>query len=162
MLRVLFMQQWFTLSDPGMEEAFFDTPLYREFAQLEEFGRLPDESTILHFRHRLETHQFAAQMLAVVNESSLKVNFSGTTKYESAVMSKPIVFSRFRVCEYLSLEQTGAYITTLLGVTSCELGCASRQKGQGHSNTLFFPLHNSIDWPLSQSFKRQFEILPTI
>jgi IS5 family transposase len=30
------MQQWFTLSDPAMEEAFFDTPLYREFAQLEE------------------------------------------------------------------------------------------------------------------------------
>ena len=52
MLRVHFMQQWFTLSDPGMEEAFFDTPLYREFAQL--FGRLPDESIILRFRHRLE------------------------------------------------------------------------------------------------------------
>ena len=32
MLRVHFMQQWFTLSDPAMEEAFFDTPLYREFA----------------------------------------------------------------------------------------------------------------------------------
>jgi len=39
-----------------MEEAFFDTPLYREFAQLEEFSRLPDESTILRFRHRLEKH----------------------------------------------------------------------------------------------------------
>ena len=42
MLRIHFMQQWFTLSDPAMEKAFFDTPLYREFAQLEEFGRLPD------------------------------------------------------------------------------------------------------------------------
>lgn len=41
-LRVHFMQQRFTLSDPAMEEAFFDTPLYREFAQLDEFGRLPD------------------------------------------------------------------------------------------------------------------------
>ncbi len=40
MLCIHFMQQWFTLSDPGMEEAFFDTPLYREFAQLQEFGRL--------------------------------------------------------------------------------------------------------------------------
>ena len=47
MLRTHFIQQWFTLSDPAMEEAFFDTPLYREFAQLQEFGRLPDESTIL-------------------------------------------------------------------------------------------------------------------
>lgn len=68
MLRIHFMQQWFTLSDPGMEEAFFDTPLYREFAQLEEFGRLPDESTILRFRHRLEKHKLAEQILGVVNE----------------------------------------------------------------------------------------------
>jgi IS5 family transposase len=68
------MQQWFTLSDPGMEVAFFDTPLYREFAQLEEFARLPDESTILRFgktpspRHRLEKHKLAEQILAVVND----------------------------------------------------------------------------------------------
>jgi len=68
MLRIHFMQQWFTLSDPAMEEAFFDTPLYREFAQLEEFGRLPDESTILRFRHRLEKHKLAEQILATVNE----------------------------------------------------------------------------------------------
>lgn len=68
MLRIHFMQQWFTLTDPAMEEAFFDTPLYREFAQLEEFGRLPDESTILRFRHRLEKHKLAEQILQTVNE----------------------------------------------------------------------------------------------
>ena len=68
MLRIHFMQQWFTLSDPAMEEAFFDTPLYREFAQLEELGRLPDESTILRFRHRLERHKLAEKILSVVNE----------------------------------------------------------------------------------------------
>jgi IS5 family transposase len=68
MLRVHFMQQWFTLSDPAMEEAFFDTPLCREFAQLEEFARLPDESTILRFRHRLEKHKLAEQILATVND----------------------------------------------------------------------------------------------
>ena len=68
MVRIHFMQRWFTLSDPAMEEAFFDTPLYREFAQLDEFSRLPDESTILRFRHRLEKHKLAAQILATVNE----------------------------------------------------------------------------------------------
>ena len=68
MLRTHFLQQWFTLSDPGMEEAFFDTPLYREFAQLEEFARLPDESTILRFRHRLEKHKLADQILATIND----------------------------------------------------------------------------------------------
>ena len=67
MLRIHFMQQWFSLSDPGMEEAFFDTPLYREFAQLPALGRLPDESTILRFRHRLEKHKLAEQVLATVN-----------------------------------------------------------------------------------------------
>ena len=68
MLRTHFMQQWFTLSDLAMEEAFFDTPIYREFAQLDAFVRLPDESTILRFRHRLEKHKLAEQILAVVNE----------------------------------------------------------------------------------------------
>ena len=53
MLRVHFLQQWRSLSDPAMQEAFFDVPLYREFARLGEFVRLPDESTILRFRHRL-------------------------------------------------------------------------------------------------------------
>ena len=68
MLRVHFIQQWFSLSDPAMEEAFFDTPLYREFAQLDAHGRLPDESTILRFRHRLEKHKLADQILATVND----------------------------------------------------------------------------------------------
>jgi IS5 family transposase len=66
------MQQWFSLSDPAMEEAFFDVPLYREFAQLEAFGRLPDESTILRFRHRLEEHKLAEQILRVVNDILLQ------------------------------------------------------------------------------------------
>ena len=68
MLRTHFLQLWFTLSDPGMEEAFFDTPVYRQFAQLEEFTRMPDESTILRFRHRLEKHKLAEKILAVVND----------------------------------------------------------------------------------------------
>ncbi len=68
MLRIHFLQQWFSLSDPAMEEAFFDTPLYSEFAQLEALTRLPDESTILRFRHRLEKHKLAEQILTVVND----------------------------------------------------------------------------------------------
>ena len=68
MLRIHFLQQWFSLSDPAMEEAFFDTPLYSEFAQLEALSRLPDESTILRFRHRLEKHKLAEQILGIVND----------------------------------------------------------------------------------------------
>ena len=68
MLRVHFMQQWFTLSDPAMEEALHDMPLFREFAGLNWNTRLPDETTILRFRHLLEKHKLAAQILEVVNE----------------------------------------------------------------------------------------------
>ena len=69
MLRIHFMQQWFGLSDPAMEEALFDVPMYREFAQFDSWtSRLPDESTVLRFRHRLEKHKLAVQILAVVNE----------------------------------------------------------------------------------------------
>ena len=41
---------------------------YREFARLDAHGRLPDESTILRFRHRLEKHKLAEGILATVNE----------------------------------------------------------------------------------------------
>jgi len=68
MLRLHFMQQWFGLSDMGMEEALLDTPLYREFAGLSRHGRLPDRVTILRFRHLLEKHHLAEKILATVNK----------------------------------------------------------------------------------------------
>jgi IS5 family transposase len=68
MLRVHYMQQWFGLSDPAMEEALHDVPLYLEFAGLSSgAGRIPDETTILRFRHLLEKHDLAVDMLRVVN-----------------------------------------------------------------------------------------------
>ncbi len=54
LLRIHFMQQWFNLSDPAMEEALHDMPLFREFAGLSWDSATPDESTILRFRHLLE------------------------------------------------------------------------------------------------------------
>jgi IS5 family transposase len=68
MLRIHFLQQWFSLSDPAMEEALYDTPMFREFAGLD-IGEdhLPDESTILRLRHLLEAHNLGIQVLATVN-----------------------------------------------------------------------------------------------
>ena len=68
MLRIHFMQQWFTLSDPAMEEALHDVPLFREFAALNWDTAGPDETTILRFRRLLEEHKLAPQILAVINE----------------------------------------------------------------------------------------------
>jgi IS5 family transposase len=68
MLRIQFMQQWFNLSDPAMEEALHDTALFREFAGLSWDTALPDETTILRFRRLLEQHKLAPQILGVLND----------------------------------------------------------------------------------------------
>ena len=68
MLRIHFLQQWFNLSDPAMEEALYDMALFREFVGLDAGeDNLPDESTILRFRHLLEAHDLSLQILATVN-----------------------------------------------------------------------------------------------
>src|ERR1700730_11396691 len=68
MLRTYFLQQWFNLSDPGMEEAFYESPVLRRFAGVD-LGRAaaPDETTILRFRHLLEKHSLGAAILVTVN-----------------------------------------------------------------------------------------------
>ncbi len=68
LLRIHFMQQWFNLSDPAMEEALHDMPLFREFVGLSWGSATPDESTILRFRHLLETHKLAEQILKTVTD----------------------------------------------------------------------------------------------
>ncbi len=67
MLRIHFLQQGFGLSDMVMEEALFDVPLYRQFAGLGGMNRLPGRVSILRFRHLLERHDLAPQMLQAVN-----------------------------------------------------------------------------------------------
>jgi IS5 family transposase len=68
MLRIHFLQQWFGLSDPAMEEALEDIPMYWQFAQLDPgLTRLPDESTILRFRHLLEANNLSLQIMATIN-----------------------------------------------------------------------------------------------
>jgi len=63
MLRIHFMQQWFNLSDPAMEEALYDIALMRQFAGLSlTQGSIPDETTILNFRHLLEAHGIAEEL----------------------------------------------------------------------------------------------------
>src|SRR5271166_5945513 len=68
MLRTYFLQQWFGFSDPGMEEAFYDSPLLQRFAGVDlGVAAAPDETTILRFRHLLEEHDLGGEMLDTVN-----------------------------------------------------------------------------------------------
>lgn len=67
MLRIYFLQQWFNLSDPAMEDALYDIESLRRFAGIE-LGQdeVPDETTILNFRHLLERHGLTKKLFAKV------------------------------------------------------------------------------------------------
>jgi IS5 family transposase len=67
MMRIYFLQQWFNLSDPAMEDALYDIESLRRFAGIE-LGQdeVPDETTILKFRHLLERHNLTKKLFAQV------------------------------------------------------------------------------------------------
>ena len=67
MLRVHLMQNWFALSDPAMEEALYEIASLRSFARLSLNEAIPDETTILNFRHLLEESDLAEDILKLVN-----------------------------------------------------------------------------------------------
>ena len=68
MLRVYFVQQWFNLSDPGVEEALYESAVLRRFVGVDlGVAPAPDETTICRFRHLLEKHELGGQMLDAVN-----------------------------------------------------------------------------------------------
>ena len=69
MLRIYCLQQWYNLSDPGAEEALYDIQSMRAFAGLElSRDAIPDETTILNFRHLLERHDLTKAIFAAVAE----------------------------------------------------------------------------------------------
>ena len=69
MLRIYFLQQWFDLSDPQAEDSIYDSESMRRFVGIE-LGEdtVPDETTILRFRHLLERHSLTEAMFAEVRE----------------------------------------------------------------------------------------------
>jgi len=74
MLRIHLLQQWYDLSDPAMEDALIEVPTMRRFAGIDMISdQIPDETTILTFRHLLEKHDLGQQIFEVV-KTHLKVN----------------------------------------------------------------------------------------
>lgn len=89
MLRIHLLQQWFTLSDPLMEEMLIDTPCFRRFAGIDMIDdRIPDETTILNFRHLLEDHQIAEQLLENVNQA---LSVKGVMLKEGTILDATII-----------------------------------------------------------------------
>ena len=69
MLRVYFLQQWFDLSDPGVEEALYDSATMRAFAGIDLSSEpAPDETTVCKFRHLLERERLGQKLLGTVND----------------------------------------------------------------------------------------------
>jgi len=91
MLRIHFLQQWYALSDPAMEEALYDTPVMRRFSQLGGLADIPDETTILNFRRLLERHGLARKILAKVNAhlSRQGLSLRGGTIVDATIIAAP-------------------------------------------------------------------------
>ena len=89
MLRIHLLQQWFTLSDPLMEEMLIDTPCFRRFAGIDMVSeRIPDETTILNFRHLLEKHGIGEQIFEAVKQT---LKDQGALLQEGTILDATII-----------------------------------------------------------------------
>src|SRR5258708_6040648 len=92
MLRIYFLQHWFNLSDPAVEEALYDSSAMRAFVGID-LGRepVPDETTVCKFRHLLESHELGRALFEQVarhlQAQGLKVS-SGTI-VDATIISAP-------------------------------------------------------------------------
>lgn len=92
MLRIYFLQHWYNLSDPGVEEALYDSAALRAFIGID-LGRepVPDETTVCKFRHLLEEHNLGRKLFAAVNDylGAAGYRVSGGTIVDATVIAAP-------------------------------------------------------------------------
>jgi len=69
LLRIYFLQQWYALSDPGVEEAIYDRNSFQKFLRIDLLAHtVPDETTILNFRHFLEKYALTEKFFLMINQ----------------------------------------------------------------------------------------------
>jgi IS5 family transposase len=92
MLRIYFVQQWFNLSDPGVEEALYDSAGLRRFVGVD-LGRAPapDQTSVCRFRHLLETHDLGGAVLDAVNHhlASKGIRITTGTIVDATIIHAP-------------------------------------------------------------------------
>lgn len=92
MLRMYCIANWFNLADEACEDALYDVAVFREFCRID-LGRerVPDATTLLHFRHLLEAHELGAAMFAKVGELLLAngMKLSGGTIVDATLIAAP-------------------------------------------------------------------------
>jgi IS5 family transposase len=92
MLRMYCVANWFNLSDEACEEALYDVPTFRQFCRIDlGVERVPDATTLLHFRHLLEKHQLGAALFAKVGEllQAQGLRLSGGTIVDATLIAAP-------------------------------------------------------------------------
>lgn len=87
MLRVHCMQLFYNLSDPAMEDALYEVASMRKFAGLH-LDRIPDETTILNFRHLLERHGLGKKLF---NEINAHLKDQGLQLKEGTIVDATII-----------------------------------------------------------------------
>lgn len=92
MLRMYCIANWFNLSDVACEDSLYDVPVFREFCRID-LGRerVPDATTLLHFRHLLEANNLGAALFAKVGELLLAngMKLSGGTIVDATLIAAP-------------------------------------------------------------------------
>ena len=119
MLRIHCLQQWYSLSDPGAEEALYDIQSMRAFACLE-LGRdaISDETTILNFRHLLEHHDLTKAIFATALygiETEIRGRSANERREARQARSKPIDAMKTWLAEQLAKLPRGSETTRAIG-----------------------------------------------
>ncbi|MGH7803829.1 MAG: IS5 family transposase [Candidatus Binatia bacterium] len=92
MLRIYFMQQWFNLSDPQAEDSIYDSESMRRFAKVElAEDVVPDETTILRFRHMLEKNGLTGAIFETINGllAEKRLTLKSGTIVDATIISAP-------------------------------------------------------------------------
>ena len=91
MLRVQCVQLFYNLSDPGMEDLLYEVESVRRFVGLRLSGPLPDETTILNFRHLLEKHGLGEALFEEINAhlASLGHRLKTRTIVDASIVTAP-------------------------------------------------------------------------
>lgn len=109
MLRIHFLQHWFNLSDPAVEEALYDSRAMRQFVGID-LGRepVPDETTICKFRHLLEAHRLGKQLFALIGEYLVEngMKVSRGTIVDATIISAPTSTKNIRKERDPEMRQT--------------------------------------------------------
>ena len=118
MLRIHLLQQWYDLSDPAMEDALIEVPTMRRFAGIHMISdRIPDETTILTFRHLLEKHDLGQQIFEVV-KAHLKAN--GMAMKQGTIIDATLIASPSSTSTRAKHECAGGDRTRLMnGILRC-------------------------------------------